>query len=285
MKPWIAVAAAAAAVAPAGVSVAHAGSRGGSCGGSSGGGGGSGGGHGGGSYSHGVWHAAGDCEDSSDVVGLRHCARYAAWAVRFPRLVIEAGAMVRRFPSLLDDQRGSVSHGAESFAYRVVQTAPRRALDTAILSTMRASLSLSGALYGGLEVDLGGVAQPGQAKAEMMSTGTFGSPRLAQDSGFIVDTLGLVGLRSALGFGGVAVELAGGVRTVSYSFHSDYHDCVSSTTVSAVAPVGDARARGELWLGPWLTAGVAVGTSLLERRNWSGALYLGIHSRAFGGDR
>jgi hypothetical protein len=140
-------------------------------------------------------------------------------------------------------------------------------------------------VYGGIEVDLGGVTQPGEAATEMMTTGAFGSPDLRQDRGFLVDSLGVVGVHAAAGFGGVGAELAGGVRAVSYRFQSSYHDCQQATGVTALGPVGEARARGELWLSPWLAAGVMVGTSFLERGAWMGGIYLGAHSRAFGGDR
>jgi hypothetical protein len=119
----------------------------------------------------------------------------------------------------------------------------------------------------------------------MMSTGAFGSPSLSQDRGLIVDTLGVVGLHGATGFGGLGVELAGGLRAISYSFQSNYHNCEQGTSITALAAAAEARARGELWLGPWLTAGVVIGTSVLERGTWMGGLYLGLHTRAFGGER
>jgi hypothetical protein len=250
------------------------------------GGSGAGGGGGGGGGDRRAWYTVA-CEDATDVVGLRHCGKFGAWSsnLRAPVIVIEAGAMLRQFPTLLDSQAGSVSHGVESFAYRVSQPTVRRALDTAVLSTMRVSAALPRGLYAGLEVDLGGLTQTGQVGMEMMSTGVFGSPSLTQDRGLIVDTLGVVGVRGTTGFGGLGVELAGGLRAVSYSFRSSYHGCEESTSVRALAAAAEARARGELWLGPWLTAGVMVGASMLERSNWVGGFYLGVHSRAFGGDR
>ena len=75
------------------------------------------------------------------------------------------------------------------------------------------------------------------------------------------------------------------MRTVSYSFQSSYHLCQQATSVMVFAPVAEARARGELWLSPWLTAGVTLGTSVLETHAWMGGLYLGVHTRAFGGER
>jgi len=154
-----------------------------------------------------------------------------------------------------------------------------------VLSTLRATLGLSHGLYAGAEVDLGGLVAPGRAATEMMSSGAFGEPELRQDGGFVVDSLATVGIRGAGHAGAVAVELSGGMRALSYGFHSSYHDCVTGSSVLVYAPVAEARARGELWLSPWLTAGVTVGTSVLESRAWMGGLYLGVHTRAFGGGR
>jgi hypothetical protein len=255
-----------------------------SCGGG-GGAGGSGGGHGGGGHGGGGGHAS--CTDDSDVVGYRHCTSFGAWASKLglPHIAFEAGAIVRRFGSLLDGQTGHVTHGGEAFAYRVATpVGGPRSLDTAVLSTMRATVGLSHGFYSAVELDLGGLAQPGRAQAEM-STGTFGTPDLAPRRGFVADSLGTIGVHSALHGGGVGVELSGGMRAVSYHFRSSYHDCEQMTVVTAVAPIAEARVRGELWLSPWVTAGVTAGTSVLESHAWMGGLYIGLHTRAFGGER
>jgi hypothetical protein len=258
-----------------------------SCGGGgSRGGGGGGGGAGGGGDEPGI-SSRPRCEDTSDVVGYRECTRFGAWGMntRIPRITIEGGVLVRQFASRLDGQTGTFRHGKESFTYRAMTGTPRRVLDTAVLSTLRANLALSHGLYVAAEVDLGGIAAPGRAATEMMSSGVFGDPELRQDGGFVVDSLATVGLRGAGRTGALAVELSGGMRAVSYGFHSTYHDCVAGSSVVTYGPVGEARARGELWLSPWLTAGVTVGTSVLESRTWMGGLYLGVHTRAFGGSR
>jgi hypothetical protein len=277
IKPALLTAAALAALAAPGGRIAHAGCGGGAAGGAAGGAGGS------------SWYlrATNGCESDSDVVGLRRCRRFAAWAksLESPQIIVEGGALFRRFPSLLGSQLGSVTHGLESFTYRMVQPAGARRFDTAVLSSLRAGVGLSRAVYAGLEVDLGRVRQSGTVSAEAASAGVFGSPDLQPGHGLLVDSLGVVGVRAATGFGALGVELAGGLRAVSYSFHSSYHDCLQATSISALAAVVEARARGELWLTPWLAAGAMLGTSVLERNAWMGGVYLGVHSRAFGGDR
>jgi hypothetical protein len=227
------------------------------------------------------------CEDASDVIGYRRCTKFGAWGkdLRIPHIVVEGGAVVRQFGSLLDSQTGSVIHGSESFAYRVLAQPRSRPVDTAVLSTLRAGIGLSHGVYTAVEVDLGGLAQPGRAATEMMSSGSFGSPELQQERGFVVDSLGTIGVHGATHAGGLGVELSGGMRAVSYSFQSNYHACEQTTTITAYAPIAEARARGELWLSPWLTAGVTVGTSVLEKNAWMGGVYVGVHTRSFGGDR
>ncbi len=254
---------------------AHAGCHGGGPGGGGpGGGGGSGG-------------TSAPCEDKSEVVGVRHCTPFGEWATNLgiPRIVIEGGVIVRQFASLLDSQAGSVTHGTESFAYRVLTPPRARLLDTAVLSTLRAGVGLSHGLYAAAEADLGGFTHAAPVATEMLSTGAFGSPDLQQERGFLVDSLAAVGVRGEAHGGELAVELAGGVRAASYSFESSYHGCLQATSVTAVAPIAEARVRGELWVSPWLTAGLTAGASVLEHHAWMGGLYLGVHTRAFGGER
>jgi hypothetical protein len=240
-----------------------------------------------GDLSSGRYASAARCDETSDVVGYRRCTKFGAWGtdLRVPRGSFEGGVVVRQFASLLDRQTGSVIHGYDQFVYRVVSPPPAQQLDTAVMSTVRANMALSHGLYTALEVDLGALAQPGRATTEMMSSGIVGTPTLRQERGFVVDGFATVGLRGAGRAGALALEMSGGMRGVSYSFHSSYLACETSSSIRAYAPLAEARARGELWLGPWLTAGVTVGTSMLERDAWMGGVYLGVHTRAFGGDR
>jgi hypothetical protein len=273
MKPAVLAAAALAALAAPDGRLAHAGCSG--VGGGAGAGGGSG-----------YLRALDGCDRDSDVVGLRRCRRFAAWGknLEYPQVILEAGALVRRSPSLLGGQIGRVSHGVESFTYHMSQPSGARRFDTAVVSSLRATIGLSHAVYGGVELDLGSVYPP-RGDAETTSAGAFGSPDRPPRHGLLADALGVAGVRAGNGFGALGVELAGGVRAVSYAFRSSYHDCWQSTSVGALAAVVEARVRGELWVTPWLTAGAAVGTSVLERGAWLGGLYLGVHSHAFGGDR
>jgi hypothetical protein len=228
------------------------------------------------------------CTDTSDVVGYRHCTPYAAWAVNphRPPFFVEGGVIVRRFDSLLDGQTGSVTHGAETFTYRVASAgssmpAHRSNLDTAVLSTVRVGAGLPYGIFTAIEIDLGGVTHAGAVDTEMMNTGALGTPELSQHGGLIADSLAIVGVRVGNHIGRIGVEMAGGLRTVDYGFASRYVACEQGTSVAAFGALAEARVRGELWLGPWLTAGAEVGASVLEQHEWMGALFIGVHTRAY----
>ena len=228
---------------------------------------------------------ADDCTDETDIVGYRRCTKYGAWGsnLRIPHVFIEVGLNMRQFGSALSDQSASVTHGAETFAYRIVMPEAARHLDLASTTDVRGSIDLAHGIYAGLEGELGTLVTPASASAEMMTTGTFGSPEISQGHGLVLGGFAVAGVRGAVRHASLGVELAGGVRSVQYSFDSAYHDCQQSTTITATSPVVEARARAEMFLGPWLTAGATVGTSVIAQHDWLAGIYLGVHSRAYGG--
>ena len=235
------------------------------------------------------------CHDATDVIGYRKCAPYAEWSAdpRHPAIFIETGVIMRRFKSLLDGQISSVTHGdqilssfrATSGRSPVPGAAASSSLDTAVLSTVRVGASFSHGLFTALELDVGGITREGGTHAEAIAAGVLSAPDIQQQGGVIVDSLATVGLRGTSSFGSLGVEFAGGVRAVSYSFDSQFPGFAESSNITAVSAVAEARVRGELWLGPWVTAGVEVGTSVLEKDAWMGGVYLGVHTRAFSGGR
>jgi hypothetical protein len=225
------------------------------------------------------------CDASADIHGIRKCSRFGAWHLNLvvPRIVIEFGTNVRQAPSGLDATNGEVTHGDESFAYRVVM--PARMDETMVTTTLRLGLINRHGLYGMMEGEIGGIVGGSGASTEMAATGTFGAPQLEQHGGLVVGGYAVAGARAALGRGTVAVELAGGLRARMYNFDSTYHGCETSSTVSVSRGVVDARVRGELWNGPWFALGATAGANLLERGDWMMGVYFGLHSRAFAGAR
>ena len=278
----------------AGSSCGGGGGGGSSGGGSSGGGGGSsggggGGGDGGSSYSSGGDSSSsnGGCVDDTDVHGYRHCTKFGAWAtnMRLPKLFVELGSGVRQFASGLGARSGAIAHGTEQFAYRVVLPAADPARDVAMVSTLRLGFGIPRGFYSGLEAELGGLVAPASASAEMTTTGTYGSPDVRQAGGLVLGFAGVGGYRAVGSRGAIALEGAGGLRSVRYHFDSSYHYCETTTTIVDTRTIVEARARAELWLNPWITAGATLGANVLEQHDWMAGLYVGFHSRAFAGGR
>lgn len=232
------------------------------------------------------------CHDDTDVLGFRQCTPFAAWSIspHKPAIFIETGVIMRRFSSLLDGQISSVSHGDQILtSFRATSGRPPGsgstgpALDTAVMSTSRVGASFKHGLFTAIELDVGGITREGGTRAEELAAGVVGASDIRQEGGVIVDSLATIGLRGTSSFGSLGVEFAGGVRAVTYSFDSHLSDFVQSSTITAVGAVAEARVRGELWLGPWVSAGVEVGTSVLEKDAWMGGIYLGVHTHAFSG--
>jgi hypothetical protein len=249
----------------------------GHCGGGGGGGGHASGGGGGGPVA--------SCSDSSDIVGYRQCTKFGAWSntLLLPEIFVELGVEAQRFTSQLGDSDGSLAHGGEQFSYRIIAPPRDAGADTAVITKLRIGVGLGRTLYMGGELGVGGLVAVAPADAEMTSAGVFGRPDLAQRRGVAADLLGFVGARGSVGNAVLSVELAGGGRSVAYRFESTYHDCDQSTFVTTFAGVAEARARAEHWLGPRFAAGAVLGTSLVDRASWSAGVFLGFHTRAFGG--
>lgn len=226
------------------------------------------------------------CNASDDVHGVRKCSKFGAWHLNLviPRFFIELGTNVRQATSGLDATHGEVTHGDESFSYRVVM--PARMDETMVTTTLRLGLINRHGIYGMMEGEIGGIlGGAGGASMETAATGTFGSPQLEQHGGLVVGGYAVAGARAALGRGTLAVELAGGLRSRMYSFDSTYHGCETTSSISVSRGVVDARVRGELWSGPWFALGATAGANLVERGDWMMGVYFGLHSRAFAGAR
>jgi hypothetical protein len=271
-----------------------------SCGGGSGGGGG-GGSSGGSSWASGGSSASssdsssscdsgpssGGCIDDTDVHGYRHCTTFGVWSksVRFPRIFVEGGSRMRSFASSLGGTSGSLSHGGESFTYRVTMPTASSQRDVALTSNLRVGFGLGRGLYSGVEFEVGGLVSAAAANPEMTSTGTFGSPEVDQQGGMVLGFAGIAGYRATGRRGSLALEGAAGMRTVRYNFESSYHNCETDTTIVSNRSVVEARARAETWLSPWLTFGVTLGSNVLQRNDWMAGIYFGAHSRAYAGTR
>lgn len=200
------------------------------------------------------------CRDTSDVVGYRSCRGYAPWGMEpdHPYMFIDVGVNVRYLPRRLAPADGLA---------RAVSPLPNPlgAMPEASVSFQeRIAVVLARVLYLGAEVELADLAR--------RATPDPGSRHL------VIGGLGIAGLRADLRFLMLGVEIAGGGRMVD----TERANAASITTGEYVAEV---RARADLWLGPWVTVGAALGTSLLDREEWMMGAYVGFHTHSFGGQR
>ncbi len=247
------------------------------CGGGGGGGSGGGGGGGGGGSS---------CTDSTDVVGYRHCTTFGAWSktTQMPLLIFEVGMSVQRFDSPADDESGSLDHENEHFTYRVTNggssTGGADPRTTAVVSNLRVGIAPTSHLYLAGEFELGGLASSPD-HAEMTSTGMHGSPEFTRASAVAFGALAAVGIQGGRGRVLAGVELVGGVRGVSYTYHSKYLACEQDVTVTTAHQVLEARARASTWISPMLSVGAQVGSSVIDRGDWNVGVFLGGYTRAF----
>ena len=253
---------------------------GGSSGSSSSSGGGGGGGDGGG--------GSGGCSDSTDVHGYRHCTKFGAWSttMQIPLLIFEWGMAVQTFDNPLQDGGGSVEHDGEAFTYRVssggAKEAPARAV--AMVTNLRFGIGSRLGLYGAGELEIGGlVAEP--SRAEMTSTGKFGAPKLEERGAVAMGALGVVGFQRGTKRLLLGAEVAGGVRAVSYNYHSQYLSCEQSTSIVVARAVLEARARASVFLSPMMSLGAQLGTSVIDDRDWNVGVFLGGYTRAFAASR
>lgn len=269
--------------------VAHAGSCGGHGGGGHGGGGG--GGHGGGSSSSSSSSSSSTgtpaCVDTTDIVGYRLCTKYGTWSQNLviPTIIAEIGMTVRSFTNPLREGNGSVTHGDESFTYRVTGGGNQPAKpqhDTAVVATFRLGAGLPHGFYVAVEAELGGVAGV-ESDAAMLEKGARGTtPTLDRTSVSTVGAAGVFGLRGRTGHLDLAAEVAGGGRSVIYSYASTYGACEQTTSVNAQQGMAEARARAGYWFSPFGMIGVTAGKSLVDD-SWMSGVYLSGQSRAFGG--
>jgi len=197
-----------------------------------------------------TWRDSELCSTRDGVVGRRHCPRYGAWGapLEAPYMVITFGVNIRHLPPDPETatSRSTVSTAAESAGN-----------DPSYSFMEQIAISLTRFMHLGLEIEIsptGDETPPGRrtyAAGSQLVFGLHGSTRLLK----------------------LGIELAGGGRIV------DTHRANGGQEEVVL----EARARGDLWLTPWLTVGGAIGKSLIDPNDWVMGMYVGAHSYSFGG--
>jgi hypothetical protein len=195
-------------------------------------------------------------------------------------MFLEVGTAMRRFASPLDAADGTVTHGAESFRYRVIGPA-QAALDTAVVAQVRAGVGLRHGLYTAVELEAGGLADGG-SEAEMMSSGMLGTPEIRSAGVAVLGASAVLGVRTRAGVLDLGLEGAAGARTLVYQYESHYLACETTSSVTATTPTLEARGKAALWITPFISLGVTAGRSLVDDA-WLTGVNIGVSTRAFGG--
>jgi hypothetical protein len=275
----------------------HGGGGGGHGGGGHGGGGhGSSGGsgwhpssgmHGGGRASGGGGTSAADdaapCDPSLDVAALGACRAFGDWAVlpNSPHLLIDLGTVFRHMPSTLSLRGGTLHRSGERFPYRMRLSGARTG-DSAVDFVLRIGGEVRPGVYVGAEGEVGGVAAFAPVDVAV-DAGASGVPQFAQRHGFVDGAAGYVGVRERAGRAVVSLELAVGARGIVHAFRVRYAGVTGEQDLDDVMLVVEPRVRVDAWLSPYVTGGVEVGANAVELGDWSGGVFIGLHTRAFDG--
>lgn len=218
------------------------------------------------------------CEDGSNVVGYRTCSPYGSWAMmaRMPKVSMEVGM----WSSMVDlsgiDVGGTMTHDdGTSYNYRVVGSELGNQADV-VGVRMRMAAHHRG-LYLGLEGGIGGVVADDPTHQTPMDRVDLSSETGAVAVGGVV-----LGGRVFAGRVSAGGEIMAGVRGVSVATTSTHGACIVEDIHWTGEPTVEVRARGDLWLTPWITAGAYLGRDALGGQT-SGGIDLGVHFRAFDG--
>lgn len=225
---------------------------------------------GGGDSSGGSFDFGGSSDDDSSSSSAEPCvgpcADYKAWQQRHaPAVTLDIGVGVRSIASPLGAANGTVTHDMQSFAYRVVGPAaqPAAPLDTAVIAQLRIGAPLRYHLYVAGELE-GGALTTSRVRTEMMTSGELGTPTLTAGSTALIGAAGVLGIGGRIGGVDLGIEVAGGVRGLSYAYDSTYLSCETTSSISAAQAVVEGRARASMWLSPRMSLTVLAGKSALD---------------------
>ncbi len=182
---------------------------------------------------------------------------------------------------------GSVSHLEEDFSFRVANPqeqggggAMAKALDSAMVANVRIGMGKTG-FYAAVDLELGGVIGADE-QVEMMTKGMRGTPEIDRTSVTMLGAYAVVGFRGRHGRTDMGAEVAAGGYAVSYAYHSQYHACENTASVTAAKGSVEARARAAYWVSPYAQVGVAMGKSLTDT-GWMSGVFINGMTRSFGG--
>lgn len=160
-----------------------------------------------------------------------------------PPVHFEVGLNTRHFTAV---------EGDDNAAFRGETSEAAQAAQTAVSISLRFTTWLPRNTYLGVEGEIGKLD--------------------AFDHSNLSGAYGLFGVRGELGRVSLFVEMAAGQRKVRFGDGGDEEKKL----------LAEPRVRAEMWLGPRVTLGAALGSTLGEREVWMAGVYLGVHSLVWG---
>jgi hypothetical protein len=191
------------------------------------------------------------CPSRGGIVGHRACPRYGEWAIDWPAVTVTFGFSMRHL----------AQEPAPGVARSSSVTTPTMIDDDDALSSSRYSVSEQVAIAPNPLTFLAFEVEFSPSRPEHLKPG---------ERQFSAGSNIVAGLRGGGKLVRIGVEIAGGMRIVDSE--TDQDDFVL-----------EARARGDIWVTPWLTLGVLLGSSLIDRGDWVTGISLGTHTNAFDG--
>ena len=192
------------------------------------------------------------CPNRGGIVGRRACPRYGEWAIDWPAVTVTFGLSMRHIA------QGPVPNSTARSSSSV--TTPTT-IDDDSLSVGRYSISEQVAIAPNPLTFFAFEVEFSPSRPENLAPG---------ERQFSAASQLVAGLRGGGKTLRLGVEVAGGMRIVDAE--DDQDDLVL-----------EARARGDIWMTPWLTIGVLIGSSLIDRGDWVTGISLGTHTNAFDG--
>ncbi len=193
------------------------------------------------------------CVDASDVVGYRKCPAYGVWGENLlaPYVFVDLGVNAWYF-AIPDESQGTPTTARSASASSSSSTTTRTR-SRMLTYDERVGVGMRYGLYVAFDFELGAFAsQP------------------ATSSGLLA--LISAGIQHRFGPITLGVEATGGVLAYSPA---------NSTALTSQGVV-EGRARGDLWVTPWLTLSGVVGTEALIGDGWMAGAALGFHTHAYG---
>lgn len=190
------------------------------------------------------------CREISHVVGYERCDQFGAWSRDEDLLAFTV-------------ELGWVHHDYEARPFMLAGESTTGSLATTSDAGVWRTLVASPILYGGIELQLGGLSTQPELTG-LPSAGTTGG------------LLGIVGIHGSIGRFAGAVELAAGGRFTFYCY-DNARNCPVGVTQDAAEL--EARARVDVFFGSTVAFGFAYGHSLVDRDDHSVFVLVGFHRR------